>query len=230
MLDVSGNVNASGSVTAASFAGSGSGLTSLNPTNIAAGTAGISITGNAANAATLGGIAPSGYAPASGSASYVAKAGDTMTRALNVPANGLQVGSSQIVTSGGNVGFGGAPANTNLTDVSGTITQPSGLFSANLMTIDGTSRASSAGQSYLKGLVVNPTYDVTSGYANYLVGIEADPGTKVGSNVAHSVVSFFAGAQPTGGLECSVAFGVNVPNQQTSLCNGSYGFYQGGSA
>src|SRR5437660_5820497 len=64
----------------------------------------------------------------------------------------------------------------------------------------------------------------------YLVGIEADPGTKVGSNVAHSVVSFFAGAQPTGGLECSVAFGVNVPNQQTSLCNGSYGFYQGGPA
>src|SRR5437867_3282467 len=153
MLDVSGNVNASGSVTAASFAGSGSGLTSLNPTNIAAGTAGISITGNAANAATRGGIAPSGYA-----------------------------------------------------------------------------RASSAGQSYLKGLVVNPTYDVKSGYANYLVGIEADPGTKVGSNVAHSVVSFFAGAQPTGGLECSVAFGVNVPNQQTSLCNGSYGFYQGGPA
>src|SRR5204862_5867043 len=136
----------------------------------------------------LGGVAPSGYAPASGSTSYVAKAGDTMTGALNVPANGLQVGSSQIVTSGGNVGFGGPPANTNLTDVSGTITQPSGLFSANLMTIDGTSRASSAGQSYLKGLVVNPTYDVTSEIGRASCREKEEQAEKGGSLEADKVV------------------------------------------
>jgi hypothetical protein len=41
-----------GSVTASSFTGSGAGLTSLTPANLSAGTAGISITGNAATATT----------------------------------------------------------------------------------------------------------------------------------------------------------------------------------
>jgi hypothetical protein len=51
----------------------------------------------AENAATLGGQ--------SGTA-YVAKAGDTMTGTLNLPANGLTVGGGQLVASGGNVGIG----------------------------------------------------------------------------------------------------------------------------
>jgi hypothetical protein len=36
----------------------------------------------------------------------VAKAGDTMTGTLNLPSNGLVVGSTQMVLSGGNVGIG----------------------------------------------------------------------------------------------------------------------------
>jgi hypothetical protein len=36
----------------------------------------------------------------------VAKAGDTMTGALNLPSNGLVVGTTQLVVSGGNVGIG----------------------------------------------------------------------------------------------------------------------------
>ena len=40
-----------------------------------------------------------GYTP-------VNKAGDTMTGALNLPSNGLAVGTSQVVVSGGNVGIG----------------------------------------------------------------------------------------------------------------------------
>lgn len=42
---------------------------------------------------------------------WVDEAGDTMTGALNLPVNGLAVGTSQLVISGGNVGVGtGAPA------------------------------------------------------------------------------------------------------------------------
>ncbi len=67
----------SGSITASSFSGNGSTLTSLSPANLASGTAGISITGNAAtattagsattattagNATNLGGVAASNYA------------------------------------------------------------------------------------------------------------------------------------------------------------------------
>ena len=48
-LDVAGNIRtATGTVTAASFSGSGSGLTNINPTNITSGTANINISGNAA--------------------------------------------------------------------------------------------------------------------------------------------------------------------------------------
>src|ERR1017187_2427307 len=53
----------------------------------------------AGNAATLGGQA---------STAYVAKAGDTMTGTLNLPANGLNVGSSQLVAINGNIGIGTA--------------------------------------------------------------------------------------------------------------------------
>ncbi len=37
---------------------------------------------------------------------YVSKSGDTMTGALNLPTDGLNVGSGELVTSGGNVGIG----------------------------------------------------------------------------------------------------------------------------
>ena len=79
-----GNVAASGI-----FSGNGSGLTNVN-------------------AATLGGLLPAAFAPATGSSVYVAKAGDTMTGTLNLPANGLVAGTNQLVISGGNVGVGTA--------------------------------------------------------------------------------------------------------------------------
>ena len=52
-------------------------------------------------------------------ASYVAKAGDTMTGALILPSNGLTVGTNQLVTSGSNVGIGTSSPSTTLT-VNGT--------------------------------------------------------------------------------------------------------------
>ncbi|MBI3096622.1 MAG: hypothetical protein HYY93_00010 [Planctomycetes bacterium] len=46
------------------------------------------------------------YAPSAGSGTYVAKTGDTMTGALDLPPNGLAVGTNQLVVSGGSVGIG----------------------------------------------------------------------------------------------------------------------------
>ncbi|MBX2994546.1 MAG: tail fiber domain-containing protein, partial [Bdellovibrionaceae bacterium] len=55
-----------------------------------------------------------GYTPANGT-NYVAKAGDTMTGALNLPSNGLAVGTNQFVMSGGNIGIGTASPDNILT-------------------------------------------------------------------------------------------------------------------
>jgi hypothetical protein len=117
-LDVAGNINASGAVkasseaisgtvTAASFVGNGSGLTGI--TTSAANTANTAnFATSAGDAATVGGNPPSAFAPATGSPNYVAKAGDTMTGTLNLPANGLVAGNNQLVLNGGNVGIGTA--------------------------------------------------------------------------------------------------------------------------
>jgi hypothetical protein len=48
-------------------------------------------------------------------AGFVQKAGDTMTGALNLPANGLVVGTNQLVSSGGKIGIGSVSPSTPLT-------------------------------------------------------------------------------------------------------------------
>jgi hypothetical protein len=70
----------------------------------------------AANASALGGQSPGAFAPASGSAAYVAKAGDTMSGKLNLPVNGLSIGTTQLVVNGGLVGIG-RPAPMRALDV-----------------------------------------------------------------------------------------------------------------
>jgi hypothetical protein len=105
--NLSGNQNVSGTVSATAFVGDGSGLTGViaanaNIANLA------NYATSAGDAATLGGFSASAFAPATGSPSYVAKAGDAMTGTLNLPANGLIAGGSQLVLSGGNVGIGTA--------------------------------------------------------------------------------------------------------------------------
>jgi hypothetical protein len=61
---------------------------------------------HARNAGMLNGAGATNYAPATGSTEYVSKRGDTMTGALNLPADGLSVGNAQLAISGGNVGIG----------------------------------------------------------------------------------------------------------------------------
>jgi len=68
----------------------------------------------ASNTATIGGQSPAAFAPASGSSAYVARTGDTMTGALNLPVNGLTVGGYQLTASGGHVRIGAASLTTPL--------------------------------------------------------------------------------------------------------------------
>ena len=106
----------------------------------------------------------------------VAKAGDTMTGTLNLPANGLTLGSNQLVASGGKVGIGTPAPSATLSVVNGTAVtkgltvQGAASQSANLQEWQnsaGTSLASvsSAGNLFLptNGLVVGTTQIVASG-------------------------------------------------------------------
>jgi hypothetical protein len=78
---------AGGSFTGSTFAGDGSGLTSVN-------------------ADLLDGMDSTAFAPASSSAAYVDVLGDVMVGQLVLPANGLAAGGSQLVLSAGRVGVG----------------------------------------------------------------------------------------------------------------------------
>lgn len=129
---ITGNQTVNGSVTANAFAGNGAGLTNVTASGLGcAGCVGNSQLGinyavgdtqggNALNALALGGFPASAFAPASGSPSYVAKAGDTMTGTLTVPSlnSGSLIGTTAVftglLTAGGAVlpATGTATANT----------------------------------------------------------------------------------------------------------------------
>ncbi len=111
-LDVVGDARASGNVTAASFTGDGSGLTNVSASSstslsCASCVSESELDFNPATQAELDAH------KSSADERYVLKTGGTMTGALNLPANGLNVGGSQLVLVGGNVGIGtvspGAP-------------------------------------------------------------------------------------------------------------------------
>ncbi len=89
-----------GGITASGFTGSGEGLTNVN-------------------AAMLGGNTASAFAPATGSPNYVATTGGTMTGALDLPTDGLVVGTTELVLTGGEVGVNTATPLATL-DVGGT--------------------------------------------------------------------------------------------------------------
>lgn len=140
-----GNQTVNGTVTATAFVGDGSGLTGIvaqtaNTANTAnsattAGTAAnATFAASAGDAMTLGGNLPSAFAPASGSPNYVAKGGDTMTGTLNLAANGLIAGNTQLALSGGNVGIGTASPSAPLHVHNGTSTLSS-LVDGNMVAL-----------------------------------------------------------------------------------------------
>ena len=122
-----------GTVKATAFSGDGAGLTGINATTVANG---VYITGSYPNPnwiTTLSGtkltgmvaIANGGTGAATAPTALsnlgaVAKAGDTMTGSLNLPANGLAVGTTQLVVSGGRIGIGKTPG-SDILDVNGTL-------------------------------------------------------------------------------------------------------------
>jgi hypothetical protein len=118
-LEVVGNVVASGSVKAQSFTGDGAGITGLSGGAIAAGSvsnaqlaAGVvtaeKLSSGAVGSASLSdGAVSASKLDSSVDARYVGKAGDSMTGALQLPANGLIVGANQLVVTNGNVSTAG---------------------------------------------------------------------------------------------------------------------------
>lgn len=149
-----------GGLFAPSFSGSGANLTNLNPASLLSGTAGINITGNAAsatmaafseNSIALGGIGPGGYAPSSGSSSYIQNnSGSAQTANLNIS---------------GNAGIGG---NANVTG---------SLATTGPLTIGGTGTPIKGHMS----IQVNPSFPVLKGgtcaSANFAFGGAADGDT-----------------------------------------------------
>ncbi|MBZ5543879.1 MAG: tail fiber domain-containing protein [Acidobacteriia bacterium] len=89
-LEVLGTASFSDAVTATSFAGDGSAITGVNAVTAA----------TASNALALGGVAASGY---------LQKTGGTMTGTLNLPADGLAAGTTQLALGYGNVAIGTDP-------------------------------------------------------------------------------------------------------------------------
>jgi hypothetical protein len=109
----------------------------------------------AGNASSLGGQSAN---------AYVAKSGDTMTGNLNLPQGGLKVGSSQIVTTGANVGIGTASPAAQL-EVSG----PTGTQERVTDTTTGNSLVLQAGSGSNMKVTA---YNYSSGAVPLYIGVD----------------------------------------------------------
>jgi hypothetical protein len=176
----------SGSLTAASFSGNGSALTSLQGANVQGAVA------TASNALNLGGFAPSAYQPAG---SYATTGGNTFTGNQSVTGNVAATGSVSGVaaTFTGLVTEAGAllPANGTATTAQGYSSQP--LDSVTSAYNSGTASAQSQDFRWLAEPVGNDTSS-PSGKLDLLFGangaMPAETGLSVGSN---GVITFAIG-------------------------------------
>lgn len=100
--------------------------------------------------------------------SYVIKSGDTMTGALNLPSNGLAVGTNQMVVKNGNVGIGTATPATRLSvsSTSGFLGDFSGgTWWGVLRLLEGTTLRAYLGYGDAGGFLLNSLADSTGLYA-----------------------------------------------------------------
>ena len=118
------------------------------------------------------------------------------------------------------VSFNGVPGTGLIThpfgvSIQGTVTEgsPNG-YSATQFVIEGTLKSSSWAQAYLRGLIIDPTFDFSAGYGNYAEGVYiAAPHITAGYA---NVVSSLELGQPTAGpagTSCSAALNIGMPNQ-----------------
>jgi hypothetical protein len=136
-LDVAGNINSSGSVSGGQLI---SGVTTGTPPLVVNSTTKVTNL----NADLLNG------SPAS---AFVLKAGDTMSGALTLPANGLALGTTQLVAAGGNVGIGTAAPGAKL-EVAGNLKVTgggNGIVFPDSTVLTSASAARTRGISYLAG-------------------------------------------------------------------------------
>lgn len=162
-----------------------------------------------------------GYTPATSTtlaASFVQKTGDTMTGLLNLPSNGLAVGSNQLIVSGSNVGIGvlnpesalhlkaGTVSNAPLKFTSGTL-----LSAAQSGTIeyDGSQLYFTDGSSIRRALATNSaagSFDNTSSISNTSGNITLSPNNVTGSVIVNSSAASISSG--TGALVVNGGVGV----------------------
>lgn len=105
----------------------------------------------------------------------VNRAGDTMTGTLNLPSNGLVVGTNQLVVSGGNIGVG-ITTPTKKLDVAGDVrivTAAGGTFSTNVGNRDFDFTGNTSAN---RVLTMHPGPNAGLGYSNILVDLYGTDG------------------------------------------------------
>ncbi|MBL0225717.1 MAG: tail fiber domain-containing protein [Geobacteraceae bacterium] len=214
----SGSYDDAGTLTAAAFSGNGAGLTNITAANVSGMVA-------VANGGTGAATAPTALT----NLGAVAKAGDTMTGTLNLPANGLTVGTNQLVVVGGEVGIGTASPNEQL-EITGNLRLPATTATTGIIkrganslihTYGGNSffAGEGAGNFTMTGLGGNIGIGLavlnsnTTGYYNTAIGINALYPNQDGSR--NTATGYFSLRNNTSGSD-NVASGAYSLHSNTS--------------
>jgi hypothetical protein len=238
-----GNQTVNGSLAATSFSGNGSGLLSLNPANIASGTAGINITGQAGSALIAAGL--------SGSILESQVTNLSIDLALKVPlsaigaANGVaaldatgKVPSAQLpaATSGGSPAILVATCTGAASSTKGATFAFEGLGAlANETCGNGVSASTSVGipmgaAGTLSGLNVYPGSAGNSGTAvTFTVYKAAAPGWTVSSGANQATISAVSFGRGSRRVTLTVASGTNIAVGNTITVSGITGTFSAGT-
>jgi hypothetical protein len=212
-----------GAITANSFSGSGASLTSLNPANIGAGTAGISITGNASTATTASNAQQLNGQPASFYASTAANSfNGNQTVTGNISATGSLAGGSASLTgalTGTTANFSGVLSSAGQTLPAVGAATAGGGFNSNPLDTHASSfnSGTSAALDEVFRLQAEPVGNNTaspSGKLNLLFGAGGTSPAETGLSIGNNGIINFASGQTFpgtgGGTVTSVASGTGL--------------------